>query len=139
MLTPTNLASSILSSSIRFGTFSPTVTILSKALAYSQHKVKICQQQPSIGPNGIHFELVRIFLFRCSCSIGTQNPKHAPDHACKLIFSFYFFFKNQMAKGRHLTPTVYLVRMRRVSHDTLEREKNNGFQDRAKFHIRLWN
>jgi hypothetical protein len=27
---------------------------------------------------------------------------------------FLFFFKNQKAKGRHLTPTVSLVRMRRV-------------------------
>ena len=115
------------------------MTLLTEQLAYSQHKVEICQHQPSIGPSGIHFKLVRIFLFRCSCSIGTQHPKHAPDHSCKLILSFHLFFKNQKAKGRHLTPTVSLVRMCRVSRDTIEREKNNGFQDRAKFHIRLWN
>ena len=80
-----------------------------------------------------------ICLFRCSCSIGMQHPKHAPDHPCKLILSFSFFFKNQNAKGRHLAPTVSLVRMRRVPRDTFEREKNNGFDNRAKFHIRLWN
>ena len=60
------------------------------------------------------FQAWEICLFRCSCSIGMQHPKHAPDHPCKLIFSFSFFFKNQKAKGRHLTPTVSLVRMRRV-------------------------
>jgi hypothetical protein len=100
--------------------------------AFSE-QIIISQQQPSIGANWIHFKLVRICFFRCSCSIGMQHPKHAPDHLCKLIFSFSFFFKNQKAKGRHLTPTVSLVRMRRVSRDAFEREKNNGF------HIRLWN
>jgi hypothetical protein len=109
--------SSILPSSVHFGTFSLTDTDAMPSpniIVYSQLKIIISQQQPSIGPNWIHFKLVRSVFFRCSCSIGMQHPKHVPDHPCKLIFSFSFFFKNQKAKGRHLTPTVSLVRMLRV-------------------------
>ena len=113
---------------------------ISEQIVYSRHKIILSQQQPSIGPTWIHFKLVRgSVLFavvpRLECS--TQNMHQI---TCANSFSrFYFFFQNQKAKGRHLTPTVSLVRMRRVSRDTLEQEKNNGFQDRAKFHIRLWN
>ena len=64
----------------------------------------------------------------------TQNM-HQITH--ENSFTSHFFFKNQKAKGRHLSPTVSLVSMRRVSRDSFEREKNNGFQDRAKFHIRF--
>ena len=49
------------------------------------------------------FQACEIRLFRCSRSIGMQHPKHAPDHPCKLIFPVSLLFKNQKAKGRHLT------------------------------------
>ena len=53
---------------------------ISKQIVYSQHKIILSQQQPSIGPTWIHFKLARIRPFRCGCSIGMQHPKHAPDH-----------------------------------------------------------
>ena len=117
MWIPTNFLSSILPSAVHFWYIFPHrhgCYAFSEQIVYSQHKIIISQQQPSIGPNWIHFKLVRSVFFRCSCSIGMQHPKHVPDHPCKLIFSFSFFFKNQKAKGRHLTPTVSLVRMLRV-------------------------
>jgi hypothetical protein len=121
----------MLPSYVHFGTFSPH-----RCYASSEQN----HNQPATNPNWAKldtFQACEICLFRCSCSIGMQHPKHAPDHPWKLNFSFYFFL--QKSKGRHLAPTVSLRRMRRVPCDTFEREKNNGFYNRAKFHIRLWN
>ena len=44
------------------------------------------------------FQACEICLFRCSCSIGMQHPKHAPDRLCKLIFSFLFFLPKSKGK-----------------------------------------
>jgi hypothetical protein len=85
------------------------------------------------------FQACEICLFRCSCSIGMQHPKHALDHPCKLIFPVVFLILKSKGKRTPSHPTVSLVRMRRVSRDTFEREKDNGFETCAKFYIQLWN
>ena len=71
---------------------------ISEQVVYSQHKIILSQQQPSIGATWIHLKLVRIRPFRCGCSNGMQHPKHAPDHLCKLIFSFLFFLPKSKGK-----------------------------------------
>jgi hypothetical protein len=108
-------------------------------IVYSQHKIIISQQQPSIGPNWIQFKLVRSVFFRCSCSIGMQHPKHVPDHPCKLILSFSFSSKIKRQKDAISPQRSLLCACSGLSRDTFKREKNNGFENSAKFHIRLWN
>ena len=46
----------------------------------------------------------RIRPFRCGSSIGMQHPKHAPDHLCKLIFSFLFFSSKIKRQKDAITP-----------------------------------
>jgi hypothetical protein len=113
---------------------------ISKQIVYSQHKIILSQQQPSIGPTWIHFKLVRIRHFRCGCSIGMQHPKHAPDRLCKLIFSFLFFSSKIKRQKDAITPQRSRLCACAGCHVTHRSgRRTTGFQDRAKFHIRLWN
>ena len=42
------------------------------------------------------FQACEMCLFRCSCSTGTQNTKHAPDHPCKpIVFQFFLLIKSK--------------------------------------------
>jgi hypothetical protein len=84
------------------------------------------------------FQAYEICLFRCPCLIGMQHPKHAPDHPCKPFSHVLFSSKIKRQKDAISPQRSLLCACAGLSRDTFEREKNNGFENCAKFHIRLW-
>ena len=106
----------------------------------SQNKIIISQQQPSIGPNGIHFRLVRCVFFavvvRLECRI--QNMPQI-THANPLFFHFSSSYRIKRQKDAISPQRSVLCACSGLSRDTFKREKDNGLENCAKIHILLWN
>ena len=116
--------------------FPPQIRMLCLLRSKQNHN---SQQQPSIGPNWINFKLVRFVFFagvvRLQCS--TQNI-HQITHANSFP-QFFSSSKIQRQKDAISPQQSLLWACAGLSRDTFELEKNNGFENCAKFHIRLWN
>ena len=127
-------SSSILPSSVNFG----QTQMLCLLYFILGTKSQSDNNSPQLGQTGYISSLgdlsfsLQLFDWNAAPETCTRSPMqtHFP--------SFFFILKSK-GKRTPSHPTVSLVRMRRVSRDTFEREKDNGFETCAKFYIQLWN
>ena len=85
------------------------------------------------------FQACEICLFSLQLFDWNAAPETCTRSPMQTHFPSFFFILKSKGKRTPSHPTVSLVRMRRVSCDTFEREKDNGFETCAKFYIQLWN
>jgi hypothetical protein len=126
--------SSILPSSVNFG----QTQMLCLLYFILGTKSQSDNNSPQLGQTGYISSLgdlsfcAAIVRLECSTQTCTRSPM-------KTHFPSLFVILKSKGKRTPSHPTVSIVRTRRVSRDTFEREKDNGFETCAKFYIQLWN
>jgi hypothetical protein len=107
----------------------------SEQIFYSQHKIIISLQQPSIGPNWIHFKLVSPVFFAVVVRLECSSQNMHQITRANSFSNFLFSSKSKRQKDAISPQRSLLCACAGLSRDTFKREKNNGFENSAKFQM----